>query len=69
MTCRYQYKFLLLNRCYACHNQLIPGDSFVCNEDGSIYCITDYERIFNNSADDNSIIGKSFGSFNKSSFN
>ena len=49
-------------RCYACHNQLIPGDSFVCNDDGSIYCLRDYERLFKKSADDNRIIGQSFDS-------
>jgi len=45
-------------RCYACHNQLIPGDSFVCNDDGSIYCMRDYERLFSqhNGSEDSRII-------------
>ena len=34
-------------RCYTCHHQLIPGDSFVTIDDGSIFCMKDYERIFN----------------------
>jgi len=36
-------------RCYACQHQLIPGDSFVTHDDGSIFCMKDYDRIFNQS--------------------
>ena len=56
------FSIVVYYRCYACDNQLIPGDSFVCNDDGSIYCLQDYERLFNKSADDNRIIGGSFDS-------
>ena len=59
-TCLVNNKSIyLFYRCYVCHNQLIPGDSLVCNDDGSIYCLRDYERLFNKSEEDNRTIGKS----------